>query len=121
MSVSVFSVLVTIYLKAYHTVPHRTAPHRTAPHRTAPAPTPTPTPTPHHTYYLCISGASSVRPVCWWNRYASARCYSGSVFILERVGASRTAMGVAMLLNHKRYFNFNIANINQSINQQINQ
>jgi len=25
--------------------------------------------------YLCISGASRVRPIPRWNRYASMRCY----------------------------------------------
>ena len=34
------------------------------------------------TSYLCISGASRGRPVRRWNRYASMRCYSGSVLIV---------------------------------------
>ena len=60
------------------------------------------------TRYLCISGASRGRPVRWWNRYASTRCYSGSFcfFILERVCTSTTAVHGRgdLLLNHKHYF-----------------
>ena len=58
------------------------------------------------TGYLCISGASRVRPVHRWNRYASVRF---SYYYYRRGGHECNRSGRDdMLLNHKHYFSFNI-------------
>ena len=57
------------------------------------------------TGYLCISCTSRGRPVRWWNRYASTRCYSIS-FLFTRAGWHKYDCSGRgdMLLNHKHYF-----------------
>ena len=64
------------------------------------------------TGYFCIPRVSRVRPVRRWNRFASARCYSDSVFIIIFEGLHRHEYGCSglddMLLNHKHYINFHI-------------
>ena len=62
-----------------------------------------------------MSGCLLVESLCFDALLFRFGCYNN--VILERVGTSTTAVGVAMLLNHKQYFNFNTTSINQSVNQ----